>query len=429
MKIFFFSGAMRAGEYGIGTYIQAMSEGLAAISGNEVFVVNINAKLIKEITVRKINAVNIIGIPVPENEIKIIGVGDPLLVIQAKRIIDILTEYACNESDLIFHFNSIHHVNLMNAARRRFKKSGIVASYHFVGYKFYLEENDEFFLQQWRDYKKTGGVLRPEITFSEGERRYCMVADRVISGTHYGAEFIHEAYEIQKQKLKVIHNGVRPDLVKILSQEERLTERSKLNISSNTKVIFFAGRLDKGKGVEALIKAYKRVVTDCPDTRLVIAGNGNFSKYIQLCEGIWTNVTFVGRLEKEGLFRWYQIADIGVVPSHFEQCSFVMMEMIHHGIPLIVSDVEGLKEIITHNVDGLKIRMKETNSIIEPDEDDLFQHIMRYLNDEKFCQRISSELLSRRNQYTIHTMAKRGMEIYRLLLDEHSLTEALTKTI
>jgi glycosyltransferase involved in cell wall biosynthesis len=43
----------------------------------------------------------------------------------------------------------------------------------------------------------------------------------------------------------------------------------------------------------------------------------------------------------------YQIADIGIIPSLYDHCPYVALEMISNNIPLIISDTEGLNEILT----------------------------------------------------------------------------------
>jgi len=49
-------------------------------------------------------------------------------------------------------------------------------------------------------------------------------------------------------------------------------------------------------------------------------------------------------LDRQQLYKLYSIADIGVLLSLYEQGSFSVIEMLAHGIPLIISDVDGLKE-------------------------------------------------------------------------------------
>ena len=58
------------------------------------------------------------------------------------------------------------------------------------------------------------------------------------------------------------------------------------------------------------------------------------------------------------------MVDVGIVPSFVEQCSYTAIEMMCFGLPLIVSDVEGLKEIVPGNC-GLKIKVDFKKKIEE----------------------------------------------------------------
>lgn len=60
---------------------------------------------------------------------------------------------------------------------------------------------------------------------------------------------------------------------------------------------------------------------------------------------ISTKVTYTGHLERKELKKWYQMADIGVIPSYTEQCSYVGIEMMMHGLPIVTSDGFGLRDM------------------------------------------------------------------------------------
>ena len=71
---------------------------------------------------------------------------------------------------------------------------------------------------------------------------------------------------------------------------------------------------------------------------------------------------FTGKLSKQELYQFYQIADVGVMLSKHEQCSFVAIEMMMHGIPIIASDSTGLDEMVSDGINGYKIRTIENQA-------------------------------------------------------------------
>ena len=97
------------------------------------------------------------------------------------------------------------------------------------------------------------------------------------------------------------------------------------------------------KGLGYLIKAFRMLLKKNPDCRLVIAGDGDLSKYIyesRYC----SKITFVGKLPHKELYLLYQIADIGVLPSLMEQCSYTVIEMLMFGLPIIGTTTPGISE-------------------------------------------------------------------------------------
>ena len=85
---------------------------------------------------------------------------------------------------------------------------------------------------------------------------------------------------------------------------------------------------------------------ECPNTRLVIAGNGNYESCFQELQTICTKVTFTGLLEKKELYEFYRMANVGVVPSLFEPFGYVAVEMMIHALPLVVTETSGLAEVV-----------------------------------------------------------------------------------
>ena len=66
-----------------------------------------------------------------------------------------------------------------------------------------------------------------------------------------------------------------------------------------------------------------------------------------------TKVIYTGHLEASVLQQWYQMADIGVIPSYTEQCSYVGIEMMMHGLPIVASDGFGLRDMFKDDVNAI----------------------------------------------------------------------------
>ena len=111
------------------------------------------------------------------------------------------------------------------------------------------------------------------------------------------------------------------------------------------------------KGLSYLFMAMGQLIKKIPNCRLVMAGNGNFESLINLTKNISGHVSFLGFIPFEDVVSLCHEADIGVIPSLQEQCSYVALEMMHCGLPVVASDIGGLKEIFVHKQDAMLINI------------------------------------------------------------------------
>jgi glycosyltransferase involved in cell wall biosynthesis len=114
--------------------------------------------------------------------------------------------------------------------------------------------------------------------------------------------------------------------------------------------VAFAGRLSAEKGVRVLLEAARRV----PAIPVRLAGEGPTAGAI--ASGAASNVAIVGFLAGSELVDFYRRARAVVVPSlWFEMSPYTILEAMSHGVPVITSDIGGLREIVTDGEDGLLV--------------------------------------------------------------------------
>lgn len=145
-------------------------------------------------------------------------------------------------------------------------------------------------------------------------------------------ELLHKDYDVPYDKMTVIYNGLKDEAV-FLSIDARRKLKTSLWFAEESKIILFVGRLDSGKGVDILIHAFRRVLEEVLEAHLIVVGDGFYNRYMKECSGIRNKVTFTGKVDKDELYAFYRIADVGVMPSFHEQCSYVGIEMLITGYP------------------------------------------------------------------------------------------------
>jgi len=134
--------------------------------------------------------------------------------------------------------------------------------------------------------------------------------------------------------------------------------------------ILFVGRLDRRKGFRYLIKAYAQVKMALPRARLLVVGpyttkeRRPYEK--KLASMRLGDVHFIGYVPDEELARYYQHSQVLCAPSTgFESFGMVLLEAMAAGTPVVASDIEGYRNVVTHHAEGLLVPPKDTTALAE----------------------------------------------------------------
>lgn len=132
-------------------------------------------------------------------------------------------------------------------------------------------------------------------------------------------------------------------------------------IKKNRREFLFVGGLDQAhyfKGVEILLRALAAVKS--PAWHLTIVGDGaKRQEYEKLAEKLQltTKIRFAGRLDDNDLLRAYQETDLLLLPSinSNEAFGLVLIEALACGVPVIASDLPGVRRVFTNWQEGLLV--------------------------------------------------------------------------
>jgi glycosyltransferase involved in cell wall biosynthesis len=108
------------------------------------------------------------------------------------------------------------------------------------------------------------------------------------------------------------------------------------------------------KGIEHLVEAAKHV----PGAMFVVVGDGPFLPDVRRLAaefGVEDRVHFVGNVPHRDLPAYYAACDLFVLPSvsRLEAFGIVALEAMATGKPVVVSDIPGVREVVTDGVEGL----------------------------------------------------------------------------
>lgn len=167
-----------------------------------------------------------------------------------------------------------------------------------------------------------------------------------------------------------------------------LESRKYLGIPKNKNIILFFGMIKEEKGLDILLKSFKKVLKKNPETLLLIAGKpykNDFSAYkdIILNNDLSNNcILHIRFIPAEDVSHYYCASDLVVLPYKKVYQSGVLMMALSYKKPVLVSDLIPFKEIITNNKTGFFFNSEDTDS--------LSTQINRILLDTKYLKNISN---------------------------------------
>lgn len=108
-------------------------------------------------------------------------------------------------------------------------------------------------------------------------------------------------------------------------------------------------------GVDVIAKAFVVAARECSNLRLIMLGNGPQRDKLRKIfnEGdVLDRVDFKGQVNKRDLPIYYRSADLYVSASHIDGTSISLLEAMACACPVLVSDIPGNKEWVTHGKEG-----------------------------------------------------------------------------
>lgn len=375
----------RGTEYGVGTFIKQLSEALVRQNNIDVFIIEIGIDSINEFTFERKSRICFLKFPnskyIKETDTKSNHTRF------AKSIVRVVSPFLPKNRVNIVHLNFVFQYFIGTAFKETFDCRLI-----FTQHLFIPESN-----------------LNTD-AFNPESQTYSLV-DRIITVTNHGKEHLINK-GINEEKITPIYNGIDPLLFGNKNSETNV--RQKYGIGLNDRIILYSGRIDPIKGLKYLAQSFLRLLKKLPDCRLVIAGNGNFEELIQDSNAFSSNINYLGFIPFEDIKALYQIASIGIIPSLEEHCSYVALEMLHSGLPVVASKIGGLKEIFINNENAYLVDTEPDSTNIygiAPNIDQFADFMYNLLIDDRLRSKFSQNALNRaKEEFAADKMAKNYVE-------------------
>lgn len=243
----------------------------------------------------------------------------------------------------------------------------------------------------------------------------CLEAWRVICCSHFMKDEINSVLGVPYDKLDVIANGVDGSKFDIDFDK---AEFRKWFAQPNEKLIFFVGRMVPEKGVQVLIQALPEILEAYNDAKLIVVGGGNKNHLIQLSEELklGDKVLFTGYVDDETLLKLYNVIDVAVYPSLYEPFGIVALEAMVANVPVVVSDVGGLREVVDHGVSGL--------TAFADNPDSLAWAVVRLLKNPYSAQMMADNAYRKvLDQFNWGRIADQTLDVYNRVWSEYQASD------
>ncbi len=405
MKIqLFFIDYYNKNSSGLSTYVGQLTDCFLNQSQINLSYININTKLRPEVEKEVID--DIVHYQYPkELQISDIDLNSSLIHLLKSNIVADLP--------VIFHFNWINHAPFAQVLKKNFECITLLTKHcipwrdHIVGNYNLFNRLNANFLSDYKEHFIDQALHREYISYTS--------VDHIICVTDFAKSALIKMFGLHDEKLTVVYNGLKVIDPPIKEKDDLKVD---YGFPISDKIVLFAGNVNIRKGVVDLVESFKLLLEKIPNVRLVIAGKGDYESVVNAAGNIWSKITITGNLDKKTLFDFYHMADVGVVPSYIEQCSYTAIEMMHSGLPIIVTNVDGLAEIVPRN-GGLKVPLLFNENQAKVDVMELKDTIYRLLENPDYSYKFAKiAKVHAVERLKSEVMANETLKVYRHLADE-----------
>ena len=222
------------------------------------------------------------------------------------------------------------------------------------------------------------------------------LAEKEFFGT---AQLYYEGMKLPHHAHVTIYNAL-PEHIEL-----RETPREEFPDSPTIGVV---SRLEEIKGMDLVIPAFARLHKECPQTRLLIVGDGSLRGKMEMQArelGVGECIEWAGRQEQGALQGFYERIDLFWMPSRSEGFGLSALEAMARGCPVIASDVGGLPELLEDGRAGV---------LIPPDDADALAHAsFHILSEPQQWRQFSHEALVRASRFTSEEYRSLILDLYR----------------
>lgn len=257
------------------------------------------------------------------------------------------------------------------------------------------------------EFDRTAGSRGNEMVH-EIEQMGLSMADLVITVSEYTRQLVINNYGVDPDRVRVVHNRIDADMYDLADRKNSYPAFEQLK-KSGFKVVSHIGRITIQKGLWNLLHAFEQVVDKRPKTLLLMAGNGEQIRELQVLAadlGIAQNVfftnKFVGGTDWSSAFKQ---TDLFLLPSVSEPFGLTPLEAALFGVPSLATRQCGVTEIF-----------KNCLKVDYWDEKEMANQIVSALNSDSLLEVLTANAMLEVKQLTWHAASEHFIDSYEAVL-------------
>lgn len=183
------------------------------------------------------------------------------------------------------------------------------------------------------------------------------------------------------------------------------------NIEIEKKSILFFGRIIDYKGLEYLITAENKIASIIPNIKIIIAGNGDFSKYENLIKNKGHFEIHNRYILDEEIASFFQRASVIVLPYTDGSQSGIIPIAYAFKRPVVVTNVGSIPEVVDNGITGFIVPPKDADALAEA--------IIKILNDDNLRDNMGENAYRKmKAELSWDAVAEKTIEVYTKVIGE-----------
>lgn len=237
--------------------------------------------------------------------------------------------------------------------------------------------------------------------------KYCLKnADALIAVSEETKFRYMQEYPWIQRKVNTISIGFDEKKFRLMDKNEM---RKKYKFNLDDKIVLYAGRFEKEKNLDFLLKSFSLVAKKNLGSKLILVGSGREKEKLQiLSKELKIDTNFLNPVEQDILAELINCADVFALTSTYESGPLAVLESLACGVPVVTTDVGRVREFIVTEKCGRIVKRDERKFANAIDE------ILNYPNkkNKDLCRQIVIN-------FSFNVTAKKTVELYRLVNSEN----------